>query len=117
MFRFVQWCHEPNSFGDDDTNKLPRKQIIGGCHITNNCQYFYMCLLSFINLLLHITQTYICEGSPTASKYKAKRPNSKNTSHNMTLYKLQSTVGRMAYGKVSMFEENSLVTSYVQILI
>ena len=27
MFHFVQWCHESNSFGDDDTDKLPRKQI------------------------------------------------------------------------------------------
>ena len=52
MFRFVQWCHEPNSFGDDDTNKLPRKQIIGGCHITNNCQYpFFICV--YYHLLIY----------------------------------------------------------------
>ena len=29
MFHFVQWCRESNPFGDDDTDKLPRKQIIG----------------------------------------------------------------------------------------
>ena len=112
VFHFVQWCHVSNSFGDDDTDKLPRKQIIGGCHSTNKCRC--ICLFLFINLLFYFTYTYICERSPTASCYKSKRPNGKNTWHNMTLYKLQFTIGRMADGKVSMFEENSLVKSYIK---
>ena len=53
MFHFVQWCHESNSFGDDDTDKLPRKQIIGDCHITNNCQYYVYYHLSIYCFTLH----------------------------------------------------------------
>ena len=59
VFHFVQWCHVSNSFGDDDTDKLPRKQIIGGCHSTNKCWcifiYVYFCLSIYYFTLHRLT--------------------------------------------------------------
>ena len=51
VFHFVQWCHVSNSFGDDDTDKLPRKRIIGGCHSTNKCLYIFIIINQSIILL------------------------------------------------------------------